>query len=61
MLPQGLYTQAYWTVSLQGVLHFLEQRLKRDAQFEIRRYAEAIAELVRPDLERIGVDVEAMR
>jgi thymidylate synthase (FAD) len=61
MLPQGLYTQAYWTVSLQGVLHFLEQRLKRDAQFEIRRYAEAIAALVHTDLERIGVDLEALR
>jgi thymidylate synthase (FAD) len=61
MLPQGLYTQAYWTVSLQGVLHFLEQRLERDAQFEIRRYAEAVAALVRPDLERIGVDLESLR
>ena len=61
MLPQGLYSQAYWTVSLQGVLHFLDQRLKRDAQFEIRRYAERIAELVRPELERLGVDIDAMR
>lgn len=61
MLPQGLYTQAYWTVSLQGVMHFLEQRLKRDAQFEIRRYAEAIAALVGPDLARLGVDLDALR
>jgi thymidylate synthase (FAD) len=61
MLPQGLYSQAYWTVSLQGVLHFLDQRLKKDAQFEIRRYAEAVAELLAPDLERLGVDVDAMR
>lgn len=60
-LPQSLYTQAYWTVSLQGVLHFLDQRLKRDAQFEIRRYAEAVAELIAPDLERLGVDIESMR
>lgn len=60
-LPQNLYSQAYWTVSLQGVLHFLDQRLKRDAQFEIRRYAEAVAELLGPDLERVGVDVERLR
>jgi hypothetical protein len=28
LLPQNVYTQAYWTVSLQGVIHFLAQRLK---------------------------------
>ncbi|MFT7678807.1 MAG: thymidylate synthase (FAD) [Planctomycetota bacterium] len=60
-LPQSLYSQAYWTVSLQGVLHFLDQRLKKDAQFEIRRYAEAVAELVGKDLERIGVDLDSLR
>ena len=56
ILPQSLYSQAYWTVSLQGVLHFLDQRLKPDAQYEIRAFARAIAELVKDDLERIGVD-----
>jgi thymidylate synthase (FAD) len=55
-LPQNLYSQAYWTVSLQGVLHFLEQRLKPDAQHEIRAYAEGLHALVRSDLERLGVD-----
>ena len=55
-LPQSIYTQAYWTVSLQGVIHFLEQRLKPDAQFEIRRYAEGVFQLVRADLERLGMD-----
>ncbi|MFN0241430.1 MAG: FAD-dependent thymidylate synthase [Planctomycetota bacterium] len=54
-LPQSLYSQAYWTVSLQGVLHFLEQRLQPDAQYEIRRYAEGVFELVRPDFERLGI------
>jgi thymidylate synthase (FAD) len=57
-LPQSVYSQAYWTVSLQGVLHFLEQRLKPDAQFEIRRYAEAVHQLVRSDLDRLGVTRE---
>lgn len=54
-LPQNVYTQAYWTVSLQGVIHFLAQRLKPDAQFEIRRYAEAVYELVKDELERLGL------
>ncbi|MFT5733803.1 MAG: thymidylate synthase (FAD) [Planctomycetota bacterium] len=57
-LPQNLYTQAYWTVSLQGVLHFLEQRLKKDAQYEIRAFARGIAELVKDDLERVGVKLD---
>ena len=55
LLPQNLYSQAYWTVSLQGVIHFLEQRLKPDAQFEIRRYALALQSLVAGDLERMGL------
>ena len=55
LLPQNLYTQAYWTVSLQGVLHFLDQRLKPDAQYEIRRYAEAVRDLVADDLAKLGV------
>jgi thymidylate synthase (FAD) len=57
-LPQNLYTQAYWTVSLQGVIHFLEQRMAMDAQYEIRRHAEAVYELVKHDLERLGVTRE---
>lgn len=60
LLPQNVYSQAYWTVSLQGVLHFLEQRLKADAQHEIRAYAEAVYALVRSDLDRIGVAREAL-
>lgn len=58
LLPQTLYSQAYWTVSLQGVLHFLDQRLKPDAQYEIRRYAQAVRDLVAPDLERLGIEFE---
>jgi thymidylate synthase (FAD) len=59
-LPQNLYTQAYWTVSLQGVIHFLAQRLAKDAQFEIRRYAESVHALVAPELERIGITRELL-
>lgn len=60
-LPQNLYTQAYWTVSLQALLHFFDQRMKLDAQYEIRRYAEAIYDLVEDDLTRIGVKRESFR
>lgn len=59
-LPQNLYTQAYWTVSLQGVVHFLSQRLEPHAQYEIRRHAEAIYDLVKDDLELLGVTKESL-
>lgn len=38
----GMYVRWRWTVSLQGVLTFLEQRLAHDAQFEITEYAQAV-------------------
>ncbi|HED66480.1 MAG TPA: thymidylate synthase (FAD) [Planctomycetes bacterium] len=60
LLPQNIYTQAYWTVSLQGVIHFLSQRLKPDAQYEIRRYASAIFDLIEGDLERLGIGRELL-
>jgi thymidylate synthase (FAD) len=60
LLPQNVYTQAYWTVSLQGVIHFLAQRLKADAQYEIRRYAEAVHGLIGPELERVGITRELL-
>jgi hypothetical protein len=45
-LPQAIYTRAYWTCSLQAVLHFLKQRLKSDAQLEIRIAAQAIKTII---------------
>lgn len=42
----GMYVRWRWTVSLQGVLTFLEQRLAHDAQFEIVEYAKAVRDLV---------------
>ena len=57
-LPQNIYTQAYWTVSLQGVIHFLSQRLNKDAQFEIRRYADAVYRLIEDDLADLGLSRE---
>jgi thymidylate synthase (FAD) len=43
----GMYVRWRWTVSLQGVLAFLDQRMPHDAQFEIQEYAKAILSLVK--------------
>jgi thymidylate synthase (FAD) len=43
----GLYVRWRWTCSLQGCLHFLQQRLEDKAQFEIREYASAVRALAR--------------
>lgn len=43
----GMYVRWRWTVSLHGILSFLDQRLPQDAQFEIREYAEAVKELTK--------------
>jgi thymidylate synthase (FAD) len=40
-----MYVRWRWTVSLQGILTFLEQRLPHDAQWEIQEYAKAVREL----------------
>lgn len=58
ILPQNIYTEAYWTVSLQGVLHFLKQRLAESAQFEIQEYARAIKSLISDDLDLLGINYE---
>ncbi len=41
----GMFVRWRWTVSLQGVLTFLEQRLGHDAQVEIQLYAQALEKL----------------
>ena len=41
----GMYVRYCWTVSLQGVITFLTQRLEHDAQVEIQEYAKVINEL----------------
>jgi thymidylate synthase (FAD) len=43
----GMYVRWRWTVSLQGVLTFLDQRLEHDAQYEIQKYAEAVLALTK--------------
>lgn len=41
----GMYVRWRWTVSLQGVLTFLSQRMEHDAQKEIQEYALAVRDL----------------
>jgi thymidylate synthase (FAD) len=43
----GMYVRWRWTVSLQGALTFLDQRLEHDAQYEIQKYAEAVLSLTK--------------
>jgi thymidylate synthase (FAD) len=41
-LPLSTYTEAYWKIDLQNLLHFLELRMDPHAQKEIRAYANVI-------------------
>ena len=51
-LPVSLYTEWYWKIDLHNLFHFLRLRLDPHAQYEIRVFAEAMAELVK---ERVPV------
>jgi thymidylate synthase (FAD) len=42
----GLYVRWRWTCSLGALIHFLQQRLADDAQYEIRAYASAVLKLI---------------
>ena len=46
-LPVSLYTEWYWKINLHNLLHFLKLRLDPTAQYEIRVYAEKIADIVK--------------
>jgi thymidylate synthase (FAD) len=43
----AMYVRWRWTVSLQGVITFLDQRLEHDAQWEIQQYAKAVLDLTK--------------
>jgi thymidylate synthase (FAD) len=45
-LPLSTYTEAYWKIDLQNLLHFLELRMDEHAQLEIRAYATVIGEQI---------------
>lgn len=43
-LPLSLYTEWYWQIDLHNLFHFLHLRLDPHAQYEIRVFAEAMAQ-----------------
>jgi len=45
-LPLSTYTEAYWKIDLQNLLHFLDLRMDEHAQQEIRAYANVIGEQI---------------
>ena len=45
-LPVNYYTQWYWKIDLNNLLHFLRLRADAHAQFEIREYANAIISIL---------------
>lgn len=47
-LPLSTYTQWIWKMDLHNLLHFLQVRKDKDAQYEIRVYADAMADMVKP-------------
>ena len=46
-LPVSWYTQWYWKIDLHNLLHFLALRIDAHAQYEIRVYGEALAQVAR--------------
>jgi thymidylate synthase (FAD) len=46
-LPLSTYTEWYWKIDLHNLFHFLKLRLDKTAQFEIRKYAEIMADIVK--------------
>ncbi len=43
-LPLSTYTEAYWSMDLHNLLHFLKLRMDNHAQVEIRQYANTIGQ-----------------
>ena len=48
VVPLNTYTEWYWKIDLHNLLHFLDLRCDSHAQWEIRVYADAILELIKP-------------
>ena len=46
-LPLSIYTEWYWKIDLHNLLHFLKLRLDKHSQYEIRVYAEIIANILK--------------
>lgn len=48
VLPQGTYTEWWWTGSLAAYARVYKQRSEPHAQWEVRQYAEAIGKIIQP-------------
>ncbi len=57
VLPLGLYSEVYWTTSLQAVAHFIRLRTESHAQWEIQQYAHAVRTLIE---DRFSASLEAL-
>ncbi len=45
VLPVSLFTEFYWTINARSLLNFISLRADHHAQWEIRQYAKAIADI----------------
>lgn len=48
ILPQGMYTEWWWTGSLSAYARVYRQRSDPHAQWEVRQYADAISAIIEP-------------
>jgi thymidylate synthase (FAD) len=48
LLPQGTYTEWWWTGSLSGYARVFKQRIDTHAQWEVQQYAAAIGKILEP-------------
>ncbi len=51
VLPVATYSEMYWKGNMHNLFHFLNLRCDSHAQYEIRVYADAILDLIRPHAE----------
>ena len=54
VLPQNMMVTFWGTVDLSNLLHFLELRDSEHAQWEIREYAKAIKQLIKPIIPNVA-------
>ena len=47
VIPTNVYTQWYWKIDLHNLFHFLSLRMDSHSQYEIREYANQMAEMVK--------------
>jgi thymidylate synthase (FAD) len=61
VLPVATYSHMFASVDLRNLLHFLELRSHSHAQYEIRVYADAMLELIRPLVPTVVAAWEALK